>query len=143
MEEKVMAITLNYEQASGHGMSVDNYIQWLQETIPDTIYYSTGRGNEEIKFPPINHYPEGKEYEVWTDGYSEDGSPVEPMLWGKAVARNFGEACHKVNCTHYLTNIAKDEIDPTRQYGLGRWDYDPNKLTYWGLKFRWSKERFK
>jgi len=118
---------------------VEFYLLRLSEKNADTNYYTDKNGEEQV-IPPINHYPELKEYEVWMTGFAATGQSAKAHLLGKAKARNFAEACHKVVCEKYLENIKETESDPKTQYGIGRWDYNGNELTYWGCELYWSEE---
>ena len=44
------------------------YLRDLSERLADKNYYTDKEGVER-EIPPINHFPELKEYEVWIEGY--------------------------------------------------------------------------
>jgi hypothetical protein len=116
------------------------YLRNLSERIYDTNYY-TNRDGVEIKIPPINHFPELKEYEVWSEGWAATGGSGGATLMGKAKARNFAQACHIVMCKSHLEFTEKENDHNYKEYSTpGRWDYDPSRLSYWGCRFFWNKE---
>lgn len=116
------------------------YLRELSERLPDTNYYTDSSG-EEIKIPPINHFPELKEYEVWVEGFAATGQRAGATLLGKVKARNFAQACHIIMCESHLKHM-KEENKPTWEgYTTpGRWDYDPHNLTHWGCKMFWNEK---
>lgn len=85
---------------SSFGEFENYYLQSIRETRADTIYY-TGKSGVEEKLPPINHFPELKEYEIWEEGYAATGESGTAHLVGKVMARNFGQACHIVMCKSF------------------------------------------
>lgn len=116
------------------------FLQEIAETRPDNNYYTDKNGEERI-ISPINHHPELKEYEVWMEGYGaiEEGSKA--CLIGKAKARNFAQACHIVMSEENLKNIKRENRPDYKGYpSLGRWDYDPKRLSFWACKLYWSEE---
>lgn len=115
------------------------WLRLLAERRGEPNYYTNQHGAERT-VPPINHFPELADYEVWMEGYAATGEQGAATLWGKAKARNFAEACHKVACANYLKSIQQAETSPSQQYAIGRWDYDPGKLAYWGCRLYWSRE---
>jgi len=144
-----MAITTNYEGIKSefnprYWNSIEEfesfYLQELAETLADTNYY-TNKNGEETKISPVNHYPELKEYEVWMEGYAATGESGTANLVGKTKARNFAQACHILMCEEKLKNIAEENKPNNNDYvTAGRWDYNPNRLSYWGRKLYWSYE---
>lgn len=116
------------------------YLRRISETRIDTNYY-TGKDGIERVIPPINHHPELKEYEVWLEGYAATGEHGSAQLLGKAFARNFGQACHIVECHAHLEWIEKVNKPDYGEYEDGaRWDYDPQRFTIWGCGLYWSEE---
>ena len=105
------------------------YIKRLNER-GEHVYYIPNKGEAE-KYDFINHFPDTKQYDVWMEGYIATGESEKAKKVGSASARNFGEACHKVMCRYYLEHLVKAEKDEDMQYAVGRWDYDPYKLSYW------------
>ena len=113
------------------------YLRDLSERLSQTNYYTNKEGIERT-IPPIDQL---KEYDVWAEGYTLTGYSQKASWIGKVKARNFAQACHIVMCRKYLEEI---EIKNGPTYGKfpesGRWDYDPDRLTYWGCKLFWSEE---
>lgn len=144
-----MAISTNYEQMKqGYNSrfgSLEDYEKYYLLKISEqgSFYhnYYTNKDGVEEHIPPVDHHPQLKEYEVWCEGYAATGESGSATLLGKAYARNFTQACHIVMCTNFLLN-AQEVNDPNgKKYtDIGRWDYDPSKLSYWGCKLFWSKE---
>ena len=98
---KAMAITTNFqiiqkEFNPQYWKSIDEfeeyYLRRIQETMADRNYY-TDRNGFERRIDFINHHPELKEYEVWCEGYAATGESAGASLVGKAMARNFAQAC--------------------------------------------------
>lgn len=124
--------------------SIDEYEEYyltrLAETRSDWNYY-TDRNGLERTIEPINHFPELKEYEVWIEGYEITGESSTASLLGKVMARNFGQACHIVNCVQLLDAIKVENNPKHTQYCTpGRWDYNPLDLTYWGCRLFWNEK---
>lgn len=116
------------------------YLRDLAERFADTNYY-TDKDGVERTIPPINHFPELKEYEVWMAGYVTTGDRAGASLVGKVMARNFGQACHILMCKLHLEWIEKENSPTYKAYSNpGRWDYNPSELTYWGCRLYWSEE---
>lgn len=147
--EKKMAITTNFKQIqerfnSKYWKSIDEfeeyYLQEISERLEDTNYYTDRNGNE-VKIPPINHHPKLKKYEIWIEGYISIGEGGTVQLIGKTKARNFAQACHIIMCEKYLEQIEKNNQSDYNGYVTpGRWDYNPDKLTYWGCRLYWNEE---
>jgi hypothetical protein len=144
-----MAISLTFAQIQEkfnptYWKSIDefeeHYIQFLREKSFSGHIYYTDRAGKEVKYNPVCHWPELKEYEVWMTGYAATGESDVASLYGKAKARNFEEACHIVACKSYLEWTEKDQIEGKSNYDAGRWDYDPHRLSFWGCTFHWSHE---
>ena len=115
------------------------YLRRIQETMSDRNFY-TDRNGEEKQIDRIDHFPELKEYEVWSEGYAIQGDSSGASLLGKAYARNFAQACNIVMCKRELEQIQKDSAPDNKEYvSLGTWDYDPFKLKVWGCSLYWSK----
>ena len=103
-------------------------------------YYTNNEGKERF-VKAIDHFPELKEYEVWSEGYAATGNQGTAHLHGKAKARNFAQACHIVMCTEYLKKIEVDNNPVNTKYvDAERWDYDPNNYSYWGCALYWSED---
>ena len=144
-----MAILTNYQDIKdkfnpNYWDSIDEfesfYLQELSERLADTNYY-TNKNGEEVKISPVNNYPELKEYEVWMEGYAATGEHGTATLVGKTKARNFAQACHILMCEQKLKSITEENKPNNKDYVTpGRWDYDPNRLSYWACKMYWSKE---
>lgn len=131
---KMLEVQNEYERVSEYWGSFLEYKDFRLKRLAESghyVYYDDHQDQDQ-PIEPVNHWEDLKEYEVWMEGHIATGDRSNAHLWGKAKARNFAEACHKVACANYLKNIKKDEVDPKMQYGLGRWDYDPASLTYWG-----------
>ncbi len=67
------------------------YLRDLAERLADTNYY-TDKDGVERKIPPINHFPELKEYEVWMEGYAATGEQGTATLVGRGTGETFDEA---------------------------------------------------
>jgi len=130
-----MAISIKYQDIKH---KADWYIQWLRETRLDTVYY-TNESGVELAFSPIVR-DEPVLYEVWMEGYRATGENGTATLIGKAMARNFGQACHIVMASEYLKNAKKEIDERTKRLDSVRWDYDPSSFTYWGCRLFWSEE---
>lgn len=121
------------------------YLIRVSETSDQTNHYTNKEGVV-IPIKPINHFPELKEYEVWSEGYCTTGQDGTALFHGKAKARNFGQACHIVMCTEKLKHIAKQNNpnnppNPLMEDCHGsRWDYNPSKFNVWSCGLYWSKE---
>ena len=116
------------------------YLRRIQETMADRNYYTDRNGIErEIDF--INHHPELKEYEVWSEGYAATGEMSDATLYGKVFARNFAQACDIVMCNKHLKYINECNKPDYKEYcPPSKWCYDPNKLTDWACALYWSEE---
>ena len=116
------------------------YLRDLSERLSQINYYTDKEGVKRT-IPPVDHYLKLKEYDVWAEGYTVTGYSQKASWIGKVKARNFAQACHILMCRRYLEEI---EIKNRPTYGKfpesGRWDYDPDRLTYWGCKLFWSEE---
>lgn len=144
-----MAITTTFQQIekqyySRYWNSIDEFeayfLRDLSERLADTNYY-TDRHEKQVVIPPINHHPELMEYEVWMEGYAATGESAGASLVGMVKARNFAQACHILVCKQHLEWIEKENNPNNKGYcDAGRWDYNPNRLTYWGCKLFWSRE---
>jgi len=144
-----MAITTSFREIyekldSRCWKSIDDfeeyYLRRIQETMADRNYY-TDRNGVERQIDFINHHPELKEYEVWSEGFSATGQSAEATLVGKAFARNFAQACDIVMCKSHLAWIEKVNSPDYKEYCSPRkWDYDPHRLTDWGCALYWSEE---
>lgn len=144
-----MAITTYFESIQEkfkpqYWKSIDEfeefYLRDLAERRADTNYY-TDRNGIERTIPPINHFPELKEYEVWMEGYAVTGERSGAQLVGKTKARSFAQACHILMCKQHLEFMEKENQPEYEKYSTpGRWDYDPSSLTYWACKLYWSEE---
>ncbi len=144
-----MAITTNFQSVREkfnprYWDSIDEfeeyYLQDFAERIPDTNYYTDKSGTERV-IPPINHFPELREYEVWMEGYAATGESEGASLVGKVKARNFAQACHILMCKQQLERIERENQPSHKGYSTpGRWDYDPSSLTYWGCRLYWSED---
>jgi hypothetical protein len=116
------------------------YLKEISERLPDTNYY-TNEGGVEVVIPPINHHPKLKEYEIWSEGFVATGQSSGAIFWGKVKARNFAQACHILMCQEHLKQIKKENNSEYKKYTTpGRWDYNPQELSYWGCKLYWSEE---
>lgn len=143
-----MAISTSFESVlkkynPKYWKSIDEFEQYYLQEIAENseINFYTDRNGVELKISDINHHPELKEYEVWMEGYAATGERGTAQLLGKVKARNFGQACHIVMCKNHLEWMKKENQPDYKQYSTpSRWDYDPNKLTYWGCKLYWSEE---
>jgi len=116
------------------------YLRRIQETMPDTNYY-TGKDGVERSIGFIDNHPNLKEYEVWSEGYMATGESGNAYLVGKCFARNFAQACDIVMCKNRLEWINRVN-DPTysKYNPPQKWSYDPQKLTDWACALYWSKE---
>ena len=116
------------------------YLRDLSERLFQTNYYTDKEGVKRT-IPPINHFPELKEYEVWIEGYCTEGESEEASMLGKVKARSFAQACHILMCKNHLDWMEKINQPTFKEFANpNRWDYDPSRLTYWGCKLFWSKE---
>lgn len=137
--------TMKNDFRSNSWESLDEYIEYrlldFREKRQDTIYY-TDKDNVEHTLPPINHFPELKEYEVWLGGYRATGESATASLMGTVKARNWGQACHIIMCQEKLKWIKEKENNPEHKGYVepGRWDYDPTAFTYWACGLFWSEE---
>lgn len=144
-----MAITTTFEQVKQlynpmYWTSIDEFEKWylleIAERLPDTNYY-TNKDGLEITIPPVNHHPVLKEYEVWMEGFAATGESGGAQLMGKAFARNFAQACHIVMSSSLLKWVQEVNAPSYKQYEpAGRWDYNPDRLSYWSCKLYWSQE---
>ncbi len=144
-----MAITTNFTEVEKkfndrYWADIDEFEDfWLRrisETSSDTNYYTDRNGIEKV-IPPINHHPELKEYEVWIEGYAATGESSGASLLGNARARNFGQACHIVMCRDHLKFMEEENAPDYKPYSTpARWDYDPQRLSYWRCSLYWSEE---
>jgi hypothetical protein len=117
---------------------------YLQNVIETGNYlYYTNKEGKEIRFEPINHFPELKEYEVWIEGYEATGNSAEAELLGRVKARNFGQACHIIQSEIFIRETKKinDKSFKGKYSGVNaaRWDYDPNNFSVWGCKMFWNE----
>jgi hypothetical protein len=124
--------------------SIDEYEEYflrrIQETQADRNYY-TDRHGKEVQIGFIDHHPQLKEYEVWIEGYAATGERSGATLLGKAMARNFAQACDIVMCQQRLEWITKVNDPSYAEYNPpNRWSYDPHKLSDWGCDLFWSEE---
>ena len=116
------------------------YLRDLSERHTDINYYIDKEGVER-EILPINHFPELKEYEVWIEGYYTKGESEEASMLGKVKARNFAQACHILMCKSYLEWMEKENQPIYKGYSTsGKWDYNPNRLTYLGCGLYWSEK---
>jgi hypothetical protein len=116
------------------------FLRSIAERLRDTNYY-TDRNGIESAIPPINHYPELVEYEVWIEGFSATGQSEPAHLMGKAMARNFAQACHIVMCKAHLKFMEEENLPNYTEYSTsGSWDYSPQELSFWGCRLFWSEE---
>ena len=144
-----MAITTNYEQIKQKydiriWESINEYeifyLREISERSADTNYY-TNKNGDEIIIKPINHHPELKKYEVWMEGYVATGEKGIANLQGITKARNFAQACHIVMCENKLKHIKEENNSEYKDYSTpGRWDYNPQMLSFWGCRLFWSKQ---
>lgn len=144
-----MAITTSFTEIQKkfnpkHWESIDDfenyYLRRIQETLADRNYY-TDRYGVEIQIDFINHFPELKEYEVWSGGYAATCEIYEASLIGKAFARNFVQACDIVMCKNHLAWIEMVNSPDYKGYcPPSKWNYDPNRLSDLGCKLYWSEE---
>lgn len=131
-----MTINTTYEELSKKRGGVAYQLTRFAELGYFNSY--TDENGVERKVPPICHYPL-KEYQVWMEGYADNGGRDGARLWGTVDARNFAEACHKVACVKYLTQL--EELEAKEEaHELSRFDYDAKRLTYWGCGLYWSQE---
>jgi len=115
------------------------YLRRIQETMADRNYY-TDRNGVERQIDFINHFPELKEYEVWSEGFAATGQSLDAILIGKAFARNFTQACDIVMCQNHLKWIEKVNSPDYKEYcPPSKWSYDPNRLSDWGCRLYWSE----
>lgn len=115
-------------------------IRYLQEKLPDWIYFEPSKGKEEI-FKPIDHHPKLELYEVWMEGYRATGEAGEAQKLGEAHARNFGQACHIIVAKSILEKIEEENNPFFKGHATpGRWDYDPSALSIWACRLFWSEE---
>lgn len=143
-----MAITTSYDWIKekfnpSYWKNIEEFeefrLRWISETRQDTNYYTDKNGVERA-IQPINHFPKLKEYEVWMEGFAATGESSGASLQGKAMARNFGQACHIVMCTTQLKYIEKQNDPNNKDYvNASRWDYNPNEFSYWGCGLYWSE----
>lgn len=116
------------------------YLARISETMADTNYYTDKYGVER-KIGFVDHHPELKNYEVWVSGYAATGESATASLLGKALARNFAQACDIVMCNNHLEWIKKVNDPEYKQYNPpSTWCYDPQRLTDWGRGLYWSEE---
>lgn len=144
-----MAISTSFQEVKQkfnprYWKSIDDFEEYflrrIQETQADRNYY-TDRNGVEKQIDHINHFPELKEYEVWSEGFAATGQSASATLLGKAFARNFAQACDIVMCKNHLKRI--EEVNSPDYQGYcppNTWDYDPRKLSDWGCELFWSKE---
>src|ERR1700743_2527239 len=138
-----MAISTNYrdvekqyhqEEKERYFSSIDEYEGFYLQSISERGEYNyyTDKSGKEKCIDPVDHFPELKEYEVWSEVYRATGKSGSAHLHGKTLARNFKQACHIVMAYNYLKFIEENENKPGvgKGYGIGRWDYDPSRLTY-------------
>lgn len=115
------------------------YLQNLAER-GEYIYYTDKNGIEQ-EIDRIDHHPELKEYEIWEEGYVVTGGESTAYLKGKIKARNFAQACHILACQEYLAQVDYENNPRNKNYvQAARWDYDPNRLSYWGCRWFWSEK---
>lgn len=147
-----MAITTSFKMVSEifahqppqNWKSIDEFEQYylrrIQEKLSDTNYY-TNREGVEITIEPINHFPELKMYEVWSEGFNIQGNSSGAVLLGKALARNFAQACDIVMCKNHLAWIERVNSPDYKEYcPASTWGYNPNELSDWGCGLYWSEE---
>lgn len=116
------------------------YLRRIQETMADRNYY-TDRNGVERQIDFIDHHPELKEYEVWSEGYRATGESANASLYGKTLARNFAQACDIIMCKQHLEWIEKVNHPSYKEYNPpSKWCYDPQRLTDWACALYWSKE---
>lgn len=145
-----MAISTTYQEIQGkfnphYWKSFEEFEEYyllnLAEGSKFNYNYYTNKEGVEIKIPTIDHHPVLKEYEVWMSGYAATGESAQAHLVGKAFARNFRQACHIVMCRDFLAYAEKiNDPNHTEYEDPARWDYDPNRLTYWACGLYWSEE---
>lgn len=116
----------------------------FEQFVQERIQYLTERGKfvyfDGKRYDPVNHFPL-KEYEVWMEGYSTTGEHQKAHLVGRVKARNFAQACHKLMCQNKLAEIDRENASGSTGYkDYGRWDYDPGRLSVWGMKLHWNEE---
>jgi len=121
-----MAITTSFQDVKdkfnpNYWKSIDEFEEYflrrIQETMSDRNYYTDRSGvQKQIDF--INHHPELKEYEVWSEGYATTGQSSGATLLGKVFARNFAQACDIVMCKNHLSWIEKVNNPDYKEYCL-------------------------
>lgn len=117
------------------------YLRDHQERTTFGPLYYTDRNGVEKTYPPIDHFPQLKEYTVWMGGYSITGNSQGATILGKAKARNFRQACHIIECLSFLAYANKVNSPDHKEYEVpGRWDYDPSNLSVWGCSLHWSEK---
>lgn len=141
-----MAVTITFQQIAyscPSNWDIDEYekyyLQRHGEVDSDRIYYTDRNGNK-TEIDHIDHFPELKEYQVWSEGYSATGEHSGASLVGTAKARNFAHACDIVMCLHRLKWINEiNNPDYTEYIGGHRWSYNPRELSDWACKLFWNE----
>lgn len=146
----IMAISTSYDRFikdfnPNHWKSIEEFIEYklLRISEQGSFYhnYYTDENGIETHIPPIDHFPKLKEYEIWCEGYRATGESEEASLMGKVLARNFTQACHLLMCQRFIdSQVEINSPNCTKNFDIGRWDYDPSKLRYWNCGLFWSKE---
>jgi hypothetical protein len=72
-------------------------------------------------------------YEVWQEGFQATGESSSHIKIGEAKAASFREACHIVMCQLYLESVDRYR-ECGEYYDPDRWDYDPQRGTWWGCR---------
>lgn len=117
------------------------FLQRFSETR-FTVNHYTNKAGEQIKVEPVNHFPKLKKYSVWMEGFNlSNGQNSGAKMLGEVKARNFAQACHLLMCRDYIeSNMAENAKGFKGEAGIGRWDYDPSRLQFWGCNLHWSEE---
>jgi hypothetical protein len=86
-----------------------------------------------------NKYPLN-EYEIWmSDSGAQGDENTQPIFVGKAIGRNFQDACMR----HFLVKQVMNRVEADANndyYDTKRWDYDPYSNTYWACSLGETKE---
>lgn len=137
LSEVFLQARFNKEEWEEFDKFKEFYINYLRETSYSEVTYISEKGKSEV-FSPIFHFPKLKEYEIWSEGtILPNGTRLESFYVGKEKGRNFAEACHKHACKKYLNSV---HLEKEKISNVGMFDYDPEDLSYMGLKWYWSKE---
>ena len=69
------------------------------------------------------------------------GTYCQPQWWDQVCVA--AEACHKLAAKHYLKEIIRLEQDEPDPRFVGEWAYNPEDLSFWGIKWFPTKQMAK